>query len=276
MLNKNELDGLLEPVRLIAREAGDLILEVYNKGFDVEYKQDGSPLTTADRLSNNLIIERLQSLTPEIPVISEESKSIAYQERKDWSKFWLVDPLDGTKEFVKRSGEFSVNIALIQLAKPILGVVYAPVTETLYYAAHGKKALRQIGTNKPQPIQVKDYNGGKATVVASRSHGHGPGGEFLARLEHKEGGYAIIHMGSALKICVVAEGNADIYPRLGPTGEWDTAAAHCVINAAGGQLIDSAGETLNYNKEVLLNPWFLATGAGNYDWPALARGIEQT
>lgn len=275
MLKNNELLDLIKPVLPLACEAGGLILEIYNEGFDVEYKNDGSPLTTADRLSHNLIVDRLQVLTPGIPVISEESKTIDYQQRKDWSQFWLVDPLDGTKEFVKRNGEFSVNIALVEHSKPVLGVVYAPVTETFYYATDGSNAYRQIGSDQATQIKVKEYRGGSATVVASRSHGRGPGGEFLARLKHKEGDYQIIHMGSALKICVVAEGGADIYPRLGPTGEWDTAAAHCVINAAGGQLVDVAGQSLVYNKPVLLNPWFLAVGSGQYDWPNLVAGIEQ-
>ncbi|MHB8454345.1 MAG: 3'(2'),5'-bisphosphate nucleotidase CysQ [Acidiferrobacterales bacterium] len=261
----SEIDALVE----IARAAGRSILHIYERDFHVDSKNDGSPLTEADRAANGLIVQRLAELAPERPVLSEEMESVTYSERVAWRRFWLVDPLDGTREFVKRNGEFTVNIALVEDGRPVLGVVHVPVTDVTYVGCRGAGAFRQEAGGVRLEIRARSYRGGRATVVASRSHAGDKLGEFLARLEAREGGYDTASLGSSLKICLVAEGHADIYPRLGPTSEWDTAAAHCVLEAAGGRLTDLHGRPLAYNKESLLNPWFLASGEGNYDWTAL-------
>ena len=258
----------LNDVAAIAAGAAERILEVYNRAFTVEVKDDNSPLTEADRAAHELIVERLNRLTPDIPVLSEESAKIDYRERAGWQRFWLVDPLDGTREFVKRNGEFTVNIALIDHGQPVLGVVYVPVTGVCYQAVRGQGAWKQQGGTR-QPIRVRPFRSGRATVVASRSHRGEAVDKFLARLETREGGYETASLGSSLKLCLVAEGAADVYPRLGPTSEWDTAAAQCVVEAAGGRVTDLDGQPLHYNKPDILNPWFLVTGGGDYDWRAL-------
>ena len=273
-MNIAELNTLIDPVIDIAQDAGELILQVYRNEFDVEIKNDGTPLTIADQRSHDLICKRLLELTPNIPVLSEESHSVSYAERQQWKTYWLVDPLDGTKEFVKRSGEFSVNIALLVENVPVLGVVYTPTKQWTHWGVHNQGAWKQIGHNAPQAIQAKPYTGGKATVVASKSHGQDKLELFLNNLAVKEGDYDVKHMGSALKICLVAEGLGDIYPRLGLTSEWDTAAADIVIREAGGRIIQTNGKTVVYNKKNTLNPYFLAVGVGEYDWLPLLDGID--
>lgn len=257
-------------VQQLARSAGSDIMTVYESDdFDVEAKGDGSPLTRADRLAHEKIVEGLSRITPEIPVLSEESDDVDYERRRDWTTFWLVDPLDGTKEFIKRNGEFTVNIALIHRETPVFGVVYAPVLDRCYYGgtAYGTQLLAADGTTSV--CQATAYEGGKATVVASRSHRGEAVDAFIERLTLDEEAPEVRSMGSSLKICLVAEGAADIYPRLGPTCEWDTAAAHAVVLGAGGKVTDTSGEPLRYNKEDILNPWFLVSGRGDYNWPAL-------
>ncbi|MHB8345580.1 MAG: 3'(2'),5'-bisphosphate nucleotidase CysQ [Acidiferrobacterales bacterium] len=264
--------GELEQAVVIARAAGERILTVYQRDFQVDSKADGSPLTEADTAANNLIIERLAALVPGRPLLSEEEKQVDYSERAGWRRFWLIDPLDGTREFTKRNGEFTVNIALIEGSQPLLGVVHVPVSGITYLACKDVGAFKQEADGTRRRIQVRRYSGGRATVVVSRSH---PGVElagFLERLEDREGGYETASLGSSLKICLVAEGNADIYPRLGPTSEWDTAAAQCVLEVAGGRLTDVGGRSLSYNKESLLNPWFFASGGGEYDWTSVLSG----
>jgi 3'(2'), 5'-bisphosphate nucleotidase len=256
----------LQEVVAIANEAGRRILEVYARPFAVSEKADGSPLTEADRAAHEHIVSRLAVLTPDVPVLSEESAEISYEQRAAWKRLWLVDPLDGTKEFIKRNDEFSVNIALIEGHEPILGLVLAPVTKVGYWACRGEGAYKQVAGGRPQPIHVRRYDGGPATVAASRSHAGKRLGGFLQSLARKEGAPEVRSMGSALKICLVAEGAADICPRFGPTSEWDTAAAQCVLQVAGGRLTDLAKRPLVYNKRSLLNPWFLASGGGDYDW----------
>lgn len=252
----------LETVREIAHAAGRRILDVYERGFQVEHKEDRSPLTEADRAAHEIITTRLETLTPDIPVLSEESAKADYVDRAGWKRFWLVDPLDGTKEFINRNGEFTVNIALIEGNRPVLGVVYVPVPALTYYACAGQGAYKQKGECAIQPARVRRFDGGKPIVVASRSHA-GPETEaFLRNL----GEHDVVSMGSALKLCLVAEGAADVYPRLGPTMEWDTAAAQCVVEAAGGRVTDLHRQPLVYNKPSLLNPWFLVSAAGDYDW----------
>ncbi len=264
--------GDLEQVVAIARAAGERILAVYQRDFQVDSKADGSPLTEADTAANDLIIERLAALAPRRPMLSEEEKQVGYNERVGWRRFWLVDPLDGTREFTKRNGEFTVNIALVEDNQPLLGVVHVPVSGVTYLACKDVGAFRQEADGTRRRIQVLRYSGGRATVVASRSH---PGVEltgFLERLKAREGGYETTSLGSSLKICLVAEGSADIYPRLGPTSEWDTAAAQCVLEVAGGRLTDVEGRSLCYNKESLLNPSFFASGGGGYDWTSVMGG----
>ena len=252
----------LNPACEIARAAGRRILDVYERGFSVEQKEDRSPLTEADRAAHEIICEKLGLLTPGIPVLSEESAKVDYEKRAGWKRFWLVDPLDGTKDFINRNGEFTVNIALIEGHRPVLGVVYVPVAGLTYFAAAGAEAFKQKGECEMQAIRVRRFEGGKPMVVASRSHA-GPETEaFLKNL----GEHDVVSMGSAIKLCLVAQGTADVYPRLGPTMEWDTAAAQCVVEAAGGRVTDLDRQPLAYNKSSLLNPSFMVIGAGDYDW----------
>ena len=262
MAPKDDICEHLEGARAIAVEAGRKILDVYERGFSVEHKEDRSPLTEADRAAHDLIAARLARLTPDIPLLSEESAKIEYAERARWRRFWLVDPLDGTKEFINRNGEFTVNIALIEDHAPVLGVVYVPVPGVVYFACRGRGAFKHTSLAAPEPIRARGFAGGKPIVVASRSHAGAETEAFLQSL----GPHDVVSMGSALKLCLVAEGAADVYPRLGPTMEWDTAAAQCVVEAAGGRVTDVSRRPLTYNKESLLNPWFLASGADDYDW----------
>jgi 3'(2'), 5'-bisphosphate nucleotidase len=255
----------LDDVRSIAAAAGDRILTVYGTDFRVAHKQDDSPLTEADRAAHDLICERLQALSPKLPVLSEEDAPEDYAARADWKRFWLVDPLDGTKEFVSRSGEFTVNIALIDNGAPVLGVVHVPVLAQTYFACRGRGAFHQLADATPQAIQSRRFDGGRPIVVASRSHAGKETAAFLQAL----GEHEAVSMGSSLKFCLVAEGRADVYPRLGPTMEWDTAAAQCVVEAAGGRVTDVHGQALTYNKPDLHNPWFLVSGTGDYNWSRL-------
>ena len=273
-MNISDLEAYLDTVIDIAHDAGELILEVYQHPFDVEIKGDGTPLTIADQRSHNLICTRLLELTPDIPILSEESDHITYADRKQWKTYWLVDPLDGTKEFVKKSGEFTVNIALIYENQPVLGVVHTPVKEWTHWGVHTRGAWKQIGNNPSEKIQAKTYAGGHATVVASKSHGQEKLEQFLQNLQKSEDSYDVTNMGSALKICLVAEGIGDIYPRLGLTSEWDTASADIIIREAGGKIIQPNGQLVIYNKENILNPYFLAIGRGDYDWLPLLDGID--
>lgn len=245
----------------IARLAGTAILEVYQQAFTVSEKDDRSPLTAADLASHQIICSELEALTPEIPVLSEESGTTSFEVRSSWQTYWLIDPLDGTKEFIKRNGEFTVNIALIENGRPILGVVHVPVTDVTYYGtAEGASVLRD---GLCQKITVTKPHASPLRVVGSRSHA----GESLQRFLDKVGEHEMVSMGSSLKLCLVAEGKADIYPRLGPTSEWDTAAAQAVVEAAGGLVTDLSMQPLRYNsKDSLLNPYFLVFGDSDVDW----------
>jgi 3'(2'), 5'-bisphosphate nucleotidase len=255
------IDELLQ----LARNAGDAIMEIYNTDFDVEHKQDNSPLTQADLASHHTIVEDLQRRTPDIPVLSEESAKIPFETRSNWQRYWLIDPLDGTKEFIKRNGEFTVNIALIEGDRPTLGVVYAPVLDRLYYGNDGSGAWLQAGDTAAKPIQVATQRRTPARVAGSRSHA----GESLQRYLDNLGEHELVSMGSSLKLCLVAEGKADLYPRLGPTSEWDTAAAQAVVEAAGGRVTTLDMQPLRYNtKDSLLNPEFLVFGDDSVDWSA--------
>ncbi|TNF36921.1 MAG: 3'(2'),5'-bisphosphate nucleotidase [Gammaproteobacteria bacterium] len=251
----------------IARLAGNKILEIYNRGFDIEHKEDKTPLTTADLAAHDIILAGLKELTPEIPVLSEESEKIPFSIRQQWQRYWLVDPLDGTREFIKRNDEFSVNIALIENHQSILGVIYAPVMAIDYYAWRQGGAYKKEKGQQPQKIHVRSIDPTQLTVAGSRSHGTERQQEYIAKL----GDVNLIPMGSSLKSCLVAEGKADIYPRLGPTSEWDTAAAQCIVEEAGGELINiETGLPMRYNtKDNLTNPHFLVYGDASMDWQAL-------
>ena len=249
----------IQDIAKIAKDAGKIIMQIYNQDFEVEYKQDSSPLTKADKIANEIIETKLKALNStltNIPILSEEGKDISYEERKNWEYFWLVDPLDGTKEFIKKNGEFTVNIALIHKDTPVLGVVYAPALDICYWAEKGKSAFKD-GQKLPLKTQEQRRT---YKIVASRSHMSDDTQTFIDNIEtDKE--KKIISIGSSLKICLVAEGEADIYPRLGPTMEWDTAAAHAVVSEANCSLMkytkNNSKEKHTYNKESLLNSWFI-------------------
>ena len=263
-MNDFSNESLLDAACEIARDAGRAILEVYaGADFGVVRKSDDSPLTEADRVAHRIISERLALLDRSIPVLSEESAPAEPATRRSWSRYWLVDPLDGTKEFVKRNGEFTVNIALIDEHRAVLGAVFAPVLDRMYGGTVEAGAWRADAGGPRQPITVRKHAATPLRVVGSRSHPSPELAEYLAALPP----YEITDMGSSLKICLVAEGAADIYPRLGPTSEWDTAAAQAILESAGGRMIDLAGRPLRYNsKDDLLNPHFLAFGDQQHDW----------
>ncbi|WP_020407073.1 3'(2'),5'-bisphosphate nucleotidase CysQ [Hahella ganghwensis] len=266
-----------QSLRAIMHRAGDAILEVYSaaEGVEVMTKDDDSPLTIADQRAHKIIVEGLRELDSSIPVLSEESDLQDYEIRRQWQRYWLVDPLDGTKEFINRNGEFTVNIALIESGRPVAGWVYVPVKEKLYYGwSHdGQHEAFLEESDKVETISRRRLNPeGKVVVVASRRHG----GEALqGMLEKAQQVFSEVDLqsiGSSLKICLVAEGKADWYPRLAPTSEWDTAAAHAVLLGAGGVMVDTELASLEYNqKESILNPFFHALGETNEIWQSLLK-----
>lgn len=249
---------LADEIKEIARLAGDKILEIYADvdSFGVEAKADNSPLTRADKAANDVIVAGLLALSTQYPIISEENKMIDYADRKDFNRFWLVDPLDGTKEFIKRNGEFTVNIALIEGGHAIMGVVYVPVTDEMYWgmkelgAYHSKDGV--VTTLKSNEFTKSDKG---LRVVCSRSHINEETKAFIDALDQPEA----VSKGSSLKFLMMASGQAEIYPRIGPTMEWDTAAAQIILEEAGGEVLHyETGKKLIYNKENLLNPYFIA------------------
>ncbi|GAP65307.1 MAG TPA: 3'(2'),5'-bisphosphate nucleotidase CysQ [Mizugakiibacter sp.] len=252
----------------LARQAATAILKVYATSFGVEHKDDASPLTAADMAAHRILVDGLRALTPDIPVLSEESAAVPWSERRAWPRHWLVDPLDGTREFIKRNGEFTVNIALIEDHRAVLGIVLAPVSGELYSATTGGGAFRERAPGAlPEPLAVR-APARPLVVAGSRSHGNPQQAALLAAL----GEHVLLPMGSSLKFCLIARGDADLYLRLGPTSEWDTAAAQCVLEEAGGAVLDLDGRALTYNaKESLLNPDFLAVGDPRVDWIARLR-----
>ncbi|MFC5526672.1 3'(2'),5'-bisphosphate nucleotidase CysQ [Rhodanobacter ginsengisoli] len=265
---------LARQVGEIARAAGAAILEIYYSDFAVQTKADESPLTAADLAAQQVIMTGLAQLEPHLPVLSEEAKLLAWSERRQWSRYWLVDPLDGTREFIKRNGEFTVNIALIDQHRSVLGVVLAPVTGELYIGAHGHGAWLQTPVDGEwQRIRTRPL-GTPAQVAGSRSHG-GTQGTLLQQLIGSD--YELLPLGSSLKFCLIARGAADLYLRLGLTSEWDTAAAQCVLDEAGGAVLDMAGRPFRYNRgESLLNPEFVAVGDSTIDWAArLQAAVEK-
>ncbi len=251
----------------IARDAGKKILEVYDKDFEIEHKDDKSPLTDADMASHYTIVEFLSALTPDIPILSEESARLPFEERQQWHTYWLVDPLDGTREFIKRNGEFTVNIALINNHKSILGVIHVPVLDVDYFAYSGGGAFKREQGGESRPISVKKLDENKITIAGSRSHGSDEMQKYMANISNSYNKVEMLSMGSSLKFCLVAEGRADLYPRLGLTSEWDTAAAHCIVEQAGGYVTKTDMSALDYNtKDSLLNPFFFVFGDNNTDW----------
>jgi 3'(2'), 5'-bisphosphate nucleotidase len=252
----------IQEIIAIAKDAGSEILKIYATEFEVVDKSDNSPLTQADKNSNEVIVSRLQASYPQIPMISEENREVLYEERSSWDWFWLIDPLDGTKEFIKRNGEFTVNIALVREGKPVLGVIYVPVKGITYYAVEGKGSFKVDENGNETKISVKDPDPSKLILIGSRSH---PSEEFDAYLKQKQSEYAevdFVAAGSSLKLCLVAEGVADVYPRLGPTMEWDTGAGHAIALEAGASVkVYGESQDLRYNKENLLNPFFIVERA---------------
>jgi 3'(2'), 5'-bisphosphate nucleotidase len=255
--------NLLPDIVTLARRAGDAILGVYGQQFEVTNKADESPLTLADMKSHDIIVQGLRALTPDVPVLSEEASDIPYSERRQWQRYWLVDPLDGTKEFVSRNGEFTVNIALIDGHDAVLGIVHVPVTDTTYSGVQNVGATRQTGREPAVSIHTSQTPATPLRIVGSRSHRDAVLDRYLPQLEP----YQLVAVGSSIKFCLVAEGSADFYPRFGPTSEWDTAAAQAVVESAGGRVIQTDGQRLRYNtKAEVLNPHFLVSGDPTRDW----------
>ena len=256
--------ALLEQVGTLARRAGEAIMAVYRQDFEVEFKADDSPLTAADLAAQKVIATGLAALDPAWPIVSEEARQLPWEQRRQWTRYWLVDPLDGTREFVKRNGEFTVNIALIEDHRSVLGVVLAPVTGELFAAARGHGAWQQAREDGAWERIATRALARPARVAGSRSHG----GAQEDTLRHMLGGdYQLQPLGSSLKFCLIAQGAADVYLRRGPTSEWDTAAAQCVLEEAGGAVLDLHGQPFRYNRgESLLNPEFIAVGDSNIDW----------
>lgn len=243
----------LEDIVLIVKKAGEAIMKIYEKDFIIEYKDDKSPLTEADLKANAIICEQLEKFYPSIPILSEENKEVEYSIRKNWDYYWCIDPIDGTKEFIKKNGEFTVNIALIYKKTPVLGVVHAPAIEVMYKAKKGEGAYKN---NQKLPFSFNQYPKEKLLVVASKSHLSEETQSFINNLDSKE--IEQVSKGSSLKLCMVAEGTADIYPRLAPTMEWDTAAAHAIVLESGKKVsVFESTESVEYNKVNLLNPWFI-------------------
>jgi len=261
------LNELLDPVRHGVACAGSAILDIYSDPdrFEVERKGDDSPLTAADLAANRILLDHLAGLTPDIPVLSEESRQVPWAERRHWPVCWVVDPLDGTKEFLKRNDEFTVNVALVRDHRPVLGVVYAPALDRWYFAARGCGAFRQDNDKEATPIAVREKIADRPwQVVGSRSHGSPAVTAFVERLGDAE----MLAMGSSLKLCLVADGSADLYPRLGPTCEWDTCAAHAIVEQAGGLVLNAhTGQALTYNaRDTLLNPHFIVCARPDPAW----------
>ena len=273
-MNDQDIGGWLEPVVELAQLAGEKILEVYNSDeFSVQEKDDKSPLTAADLAAHHAIVAGLTALTPYIPVLSEESASLPFAERSSWKSYWLVDPLDGTREFIKRNGEFTVNIALIDHQVPTLGVVHVPVTGVTYSGDVDRQiAMKETPEGRASVASRRlDRNaGGELIVVGSRRHGSEALDALVSRLRTRFDAVQLTSMGSSLKLCLVAEGKADFYPRLAPTCEWDTGAAHAVVLAAGGAVLDEQFKPLRYNtKAELLNPNFFVIGDIQATWSEL-------
>lgn len=251
-----QLSSILPDVIRVADEASEKVLDIYQSDFKVSYKADESPITAADTAAHDIILRGLRKISHDIPVLSEEGRAISWEERKHWRRFWLVDPIDGTKDFTQRTGEFTVNIALIESGEPVLGVVTAPALKEAYWGVKGEGACRRDRSGKIRRIRVAERKE-VMRVVASKNHLNPETRAFIEKL----GEHELVQAGSSLKFCRIAEGHADIYPRLGPTCEWDTGAAHAVLMAAGGKVETLEGKPLIYGKQDVLNPYFVASGS---------------
>jgi 3'(2'), 5'-bisphosphate nucleotidase len=254
--------GNVEDVIALVDEAGAAILSIYESDdFGTRIKEDKSPLTEADMDSHEVLVEGLRQLTPDIPILSEESEDLAFEDRRTWNRFWLVDPLDGTKEFIKQNGEFTVNVALIEDGKPVVGIVGVPASDTMYWGIEGVGAFKRLSSGETVKLHVTEPSEArtKTKVVVSRSHVNDATEEYASRVHDRVGDVELMPVGSALKLCMVAEGQAQVYPRLGPTMEWDIAAADCVVRQAGGVVRTMSKDKLRYNKKDLLNPFFVAS-----------------
>lgn len=250
-----DYSSILPDVIKVADEASERVLHIYQSEFKVKYKDDRSPITAADTASHDVIVKGLRNISRDIPILSEEGEAASWDERKQWRRFWLIDPIDGTKDFTQRTGEFTVNIALIEDGEPVMGVVTAPALKEAFWGIKGEGACKRDRTGKVRRIRVSEPQEVKR-VVASKNHLNEETRAFIEQL----GEHEMVQAGSSLKFCRIAEGRADIYPRMGPTCEWDTAAAHAVLMAAGGQVKTTNGMILHYGKEDTLNPQFVAAG----------------
>ena len=251
---------LIENLIRISKNAGEAIMGVYESDFSINIKTDQSPLTKADLLSNKIICQSLKEITPEIPILSEESSDIPYQERMEWKQYWLIDPLDGTKEFIKKNGEFTTNIALIREGRPVFGIIHVPVTNHTYWGSMEFGAFELSGDSSEdiKKIVVSNTNDSKLRIVTSRSHPSGDLKSLLDRIEN----YKLVTTGSSLKFCLIAKGEADIYPRLGLTCEWDIAAGEIIAKSAGADVVSTKNKVIEYNsKEDYLNPFFLVSNS---------------
>lgn len=258
-----DLEALLASVAAVAEEAAAGILRIYRRDFQVEYKDDKSPLTEADLFSHRVISEGLARLKPSLPVLSEESAAVAFSERRAWDDYWLVDPLDGTREFVNRRDDFTVNVALVHRQRPVLGVVHVPVEGSCYMATLDGGARKREKDGSERVIRAREDAQGEPVVAVSVSHAGAATEAFLGKI----GRHRLVRRGSLIKCCLIAEGKADFYPRFGKTCEWDTAAGQCILEEAGGALTDFSGKPLRYNtKESLINPPFAACGPAAPDW----------
>jgi 3'(2'), 5'-bisphosphate nucleotidase len=254
-LNEKNIEYLLR----LARRASKEILSIYQNQFDVTIKSDSSPLTEADTISNQIITDGLKDHFPEIPILAEESRLIPFSDRKNWEYFWLVDPLDGTKEFIKKNGEFTINIAMVYKSKPLFGLIYTPIKETAYFNIPREGVFKTVAGGTIQEVKPNyKRESGQIILIGSRSHGREELQAFTDTMKDKYSKVDLISAGSALKFCLLVEGQADIYPRFTPTMEWDTAAGHALIKEIGKEtyLMDS-NKILTYNKENLKNPWFI-------------------
>jgi len=258
------MNSLLNDIVSLAKQAGSQILKIYQSDFTVNYKKDKSPITVADLASHEYICQGLRRITPDLPIISEESDLVSFQKRQSWEKYWLIDPLDGTKEFLEKNGEFTINIALIERNKPRLGIIFVPSMNICYFARQGLGAYKQVGEAQPELILSRSWKEEQPiAAVVSRRHGMEELKTFLAQFSSLN----LLYCGSALKFCWLAEGLADIYPRFSPTFEWDIAAGQCILNEAGGLIIDNKGQELQYNMSSSLQiAEFLAVADIRHHW----------
>lgn len=260
---------LLDALLPVADRAGRAIMEVYRRRFTIMEKQDHSPVTEADLVAHDIIVEALEQLEPGVPVLSEEARAPEFAERGAWHEYWLVDPLDGTREFIRGNDEFTVNIALIDNHRSVLSVIGVPSTGEIYYAARGRGAFKRSARGGLFPIRSRPWMGGHIVVAGSRTYRTARFDAFLRGFDSCE----VLCLGSSLKSCLIAEGKADLYLRYGPTSEWDTAAAQCILEEAGGRLMDLELNPLRYNtKDSLINPAFIAVGDPRHDWRSYLPG----